>query len=137
MRPTRLLLVLALSTAFSLAFLCVVSPTPSATTCGESRALVPATDSPGAGMRIYLDPTTGQFSPEPVGPRPMEVPESLRNALSTSSQGLVSEESPYPGGGVMLRLGGRFQCAAVATVDEKGAVTTTFVTGAPDSPQKH
>jgi len=74
---------------------------------------------PDAGMIIYVDPSTGQIVPTPVGP-PIIFSPKTRDALSTSDKGLSVTRSPVPGGGVLLRLHGRFQHALFGTVDDQG-----------------
>ena len=72
------------------------------------------------GMRVYIDPKTGEFTKPPPGVAPTEVSPSLKDALSTSSEGLVETPSPAPGGGVMIDLQGRFRSPLTATRDAEG-----------------
>ncbi len=75
------------------------------------------------GMMIYVDPTTGAIVKEPApGTVPLTLTPELRNALSTSHQGLVEEVSPIPGGGIKLDLQGRFQNPLMVTIDGEGRV---------------
>jgi len=71
------------------------------------------------GMIIYVDPSTGQIVPTPVGP-PIIFSPKTRDALSTSDRGLSITRSRVPGGGILLRLHGRFQHALFGTVDDQG-----------------
>ncbi len=75
-----------------------------------------------AGHRIYIDPMTGQLIPGPELERSEPIPLSARerNAMSTSSRGLVEEY--HPDGSVSVNLQGRFQSAIFATVDKEGKV---------------
>jgi hypothetical protein len=75
-----------------------------------------------AGMKVYIDPATGEFlegPPEPVIAEPVK---DINSPLSTSSEGLQEVAAPV-GGGVMVDLKGRFQQRARATVDDSGNVT--------------
>jgi len=75
-----------------------------------------------AGMKVYIDPATGEFlegPPEPVIAEPVK---DINSPLSTSSEGLREVAAPV-GGGVMVDLKGRFQQRARATVDDSGNVT--------------
>src|SRR6266849_5933634 len=75
------------------------------------------------GMTIYVDPKTGAIVKEPApGTVPLTLTPQLRNALSTSHQGLVEEVSPIPGGGIKLDLQGRFQNPLMVTIDGEGKV---------------
>jgi hypothetical protein len=76
----------------------------------------PATNVPSssAGMKVYIDPETGELLEQPPAgaePLPTEAP-------STPSQELEQVESPVPGGGVMVR--GRFQTPLEATIGPEG-----------------
>jgi hypothetical protein len=79
------------------------------------------------GMRVYIDPVTGEFVNGPVEKSPVDLPEQLKSALSTSAEGLKVE--PAPGGGIMVNLQGRFQHASIATIDAQGNVTSECETG--------
>ena len=76
-----------------------------------------------AGMLIYIDPQTGQLLKGPApGSIPLQLSPSLRNALSTSHQGLVAVPSSVPGGGVKVDLQGRFLSPLITTIDANGKV---------------
>jgi len=74
-----------------------------------------------AGMRIYRDPATGEFTTPPPGAAIL--PPASR-ALGTSAEGLVETPGTGAAGGVTIDLGGRFRSAVSATADDAGAVTT-------------
>lgn len=81
-----------------------------------------------AGMTIHIDPRTGARLPEPAaGSVPLPLSPQLRDALSTSHQGLVEVPSPVPGGGVKLDLQGRFQSPLVVTIDADGKTRTRHI----------
>lgn len=72
-----------------------------------AQAPVPAAPpSATAGMVVGLDPETGQLGPATAEQRLQLFPEEA-NMISRSTEGLV--ETPIPGGGFLLDLGGRFQ----------------------------
>jgi hypothetical protein len=76
-----------------------------------------------AGMKIYIDPQTGAIRPDPApGTAPLELTPQLRDAFSTSHQGLSEVQSSVPGGGFKLDLQGRFQSPLVVTIDADGKV---------------
>jgi hypothetical protein len=84
-----------------------------------------------AGYIVHIDPEMGipaDASPDAV---PVVFDEELRNALSTSSEGLVEVPSPVPGGGIMVDLEGRFQNTFVAAVDESGRVGASCTSSLP------
>jgi hypothetical protein len=94
------------------------------------RTASPAGESPAvsaAGYVVHIDPVTGRLASTPQGAAPAMFDEEMLNRLSTSSEGLVVQPSPVPGGGVMVDLQGRFQNAFVATVDDSGRVDATCV----------
>jgi hypothetical protein len=66
------------------------------------------------GMRVYIDPKTG----EPTTPPPGAAVEAAPAVQQRSGEGLVEE--PAPGGGVMMDLKGRFKTPLGVTVDPDG-----------------
>jgi len=107
-----------------LASLLVVSGLALAAHAGEPLPAPAAGAAPAApGMTIHIDPKTGAIVDEPApGTVPLPLTPQLRNALSTSHQGLVEEVSPVPGGGVKLDLQGRFHNPLAVTIDGEGKV---------------
>jgi hypothetical protein len=74
-------------------------------------------------MMIYVDPQTGALRKEAApGTVPLQLTPELRNAISTSHQGLVEVPSPVPDGGVTVDLQGRFQSPLFATIDANGQI---------------
>jgi hypothetical protein len=85
-------------------------------------------------MKIYIDPQIGAILREPApGTAPLQLSPELRNALSTSHQGLVEAPSSVPGGGVKVDLQGRFQSPLVVTIDSSGKVKMQHL-GEPPEP---
>jgi hypothetical protein len=97
---------------------------------GESQ---PAAAPEGAaGMTIHVDPQTGAILKEPApGTVPLQLTPQLRNALSTSHQGLVERPSSVAGGGIKLDLQGRFQNPLIVTIDADGKLTMQHLDEAP------
>ena len=77
-----------------------------------------ASPPPRAGMKAHVDPATGRLVPEPVVPEPSRLPAPMPPAV----------EEPAPGGGMMVRLNGRFMSDLVATVNPDGTVRMDRVT---------
>ncbi|MBI3796820.1 MAG: hypothetical protein HY268_07620, partial [Deltaproteobacteria bacterium] len=103
------------------------------TTVGEKQGKKTAYSPEGAaGMRVYVDPNTGEILKPPVG-APAETPESLEKAFSTSSESLVETPSPVPGGGVILDLQGRFRSPLVATQGADGKISIEHLPVTPGS----
>ncbi len=72
------------------------------------------------GLRVYVDPVTGEFgAPPPWAARPDEAL-APQAAYSTSHEGLVETPSPVPGGGVMVDLQGRFRNPVTLMLDADG-----------------
>lgn len=95
---------------------------------GGETAKAPTTDAPvraAAGYVVHIDPETGEFVAPTQNTVSVELDEWMRNALSTSSEGLKVVPSPVPGGGMMVDLQGRFQNTFVAVVDESDHVAAT------------
>ncbi|MFH1754902.1 MAG: hypothetical protein ABIA59_04290 [Candidatus Latescibacterota bacterium] len=85
----------------------------------RTQALDPGT----AGMRVYIDPATGEFLQEPPQPVISDAGKDINDPFSTSTEGLKQVPAPV-GGGVMVDLQGRFRQIVSAAVDDSGAVTT-------------
>jgi hypothetical protein len=88
------------------------------------------------GMKVYIDPKTGEFTKPPAGVSPGEAAAPLKDALSTSSEGLEATPSPVPGGGVMIDLKGRFRTPSTATRDAEGKLTIEHQRKPSDSGEK-
>ena len=89
---------------------------------------------PGAaGIRVYLDPETGEVLDRPTDPLTERL---LDERLSTYSADLLEEA--LPDGGYRVDLRGRFQSAVVATIDpETDEVTIDCISPAPTDEAGH
>jgi hypothetical protein len=87
-------------------------------------------------MRIYRDPQTGERGVPPAGTPSARELESLGEAFSTSSQGLVETPSPVPGGGVKVDLHGRFRSPLVATHRADGKCSIQHQSQAPGASER-
>lgn len=84
------------------------------------------------GYRVSIDPATGELK-DTVDPVDMkDLPESLQNALSTSSEGLTERPTNSPAGGMMIDLQGRFQNTSVARIDADGTLEAPCLTNEND-----
>ncbi len=88
---------------------------------------------PAAGLRAFVDPRTGSLVvPTPAKARNLELSPALRQAFSTSSEGLT--EVTLPGGTVKVHLEGRFMSATFATIGEDATVRVSHGLGATATP---
>ncbi len=96
-------------------------------------ALVPVpSDDPWAepqgapGMRVYIDPETGQFGvPPPEAAPPEAGPEAALQlqSLSTPSEELVEVPGTTDAGGFTVELNGQFQMDLTVTPDADGKIS--------------
>lgn len=85
------------------------------------------------GMSVYIDPQTGKFLSAPApGQEILTINSEMQNATSTSSEGLIEEKSPIPGGGIMMDLKGRFQSPLVITQDPSGKLQSQHLNDIPN-----
>jgi hypothetical protein len=85
-------------------------------------------------MMIHIDPQNGAILKEPApGTVPLQLTPALRNAFSTSHQGLVEVPSAVPGAGVKVDLRGRFQSPLLVTIDANGKARMQHLDEIPDS----
>jgi hypothetical protein len=73
-----------------------------------------------SGFVVHIDPTTGEFLPEP--PPDGITPLGAEAAKAPAPQ-FRAVPSPVLGGGVMVDLQGQFQTPLVATIDADGKLT--------------
>ena len=74
-----------------------------------------------AGLRVYKDPQTGDFTQPPVDASTTTAPPE--RSFSRSHEGLTAVYSDVPGGGIRLDLQGRFRSHFIATKDADGKVS--------------
>jgi len=105
----------------SAATMVVLSPgdsTESTTAAVSSNGI----SSPGtAGMRVYLDPETGEVAADVPPNAAIELDGALENALRHDDEGLVVET--HANGAMSLNLQERYQDASVVRIDENGKMT--------------
>lgn len=82
-----------------------------------------------AGIVVHIDPTTGEFLPEPPATGVAQPPAT--EAAKAPFPELYEVASPTPGGGVMIDLKGRFRTPLVATIDAEGKVTLKHESNVP------
>ena len=92
-------------------------------TARSSDAAQPDTAASGraSGLVAHIDPTTGEFLPDPPADR--VAPPRAAEAAKASAPQLYEVPSPTPGGGVMIDLQDQFQTPLAATMDADGKVT--------------
>ena len=87
-----------------------------------------------AGIVVHIDPTTGEFLPEPPATGVAEPPAA--GAAKAPLPELYEVASPTPGGGVMIDLKGHFRTPLVATMDADGKVTLKHESKVPAGTEK-
>jgi len=85
---------------------------------GQAVQDTPAAPAADAGLKVYLDPETGEFLEEPL-PGQADAA-GAGNSRQAERAPLVEEPSPVEGGGTMIRLDDRFHAEFRATVDADG-----------------
>lgn len=108
----------SLKTSALLAVLSSVCIGAQAAGTGDMATPSPAANAPsaGPGMKVYIDPETGEFLEQPPkGAEPAEPMVTPSVALPEPEQ----VESPEPGGGVMVDVKGRFQTPMTVTIDPR------------------
>lgn len=118
MRIDRRVGVIALLLVVSAAAIAVLSPGSS--TQSSTIAAVQSNHSFDAGMKVYLDPETGDVTSAPqADPNAVfELNAAEEAALSQDSDGLSVEK--HADGAVSINLQGRFQSASFVRIDENG-----------------
>jgi len=74
----------------------------------------------GSGLRVHIDPLTGELLAEPPPGSQTDVAASLKSI----GPKLVEEPSPVAGGGTMIRLDDRFRADFRAEVGPDGKLVT-------------
>lgn len=75
-----------------------------------------------AGMRVYVDPQTGELVSSPVTAEQRQQASAADAAFNQDNTDLVPVR--MPDGSIMVDLQGRFQQATVATVQPDGSIRT-------------
>jgi len=74
----------------------------------------------GSGLRVHIDPRTGELLDEP----PPGSETDVGTGLKSTGPALVEEPSPVAGGGTMIRLDDRFRADFRAEVGPDGKLVT-------------
>ncbi len=82
-----------------------------------------------AGQILNVDPVTGKIVDTP-SQSIRALQDAMGSALSTSDDGLVAQNSPVAGGGVVVNLQGRFQNAVTAVIGANGVLQAPCIAGA-------
>ncbi|HEX6790393.1 MAG TPA: hypothetical protein VF247_03705 [Candidatus Krumholzibacteria bacterium] len=79
--------------------------------------MAPASD----GMRVYLDPETGDMTAQPTDAAVAELDAALANTLRADDEGLTVEH--HPDGSLSLDLQGRYGDVTMVRIGENGVQT--------------
>jgi hypothetical protein len=88
------------------------------------------------GLKIYIDPKTGEISKPAPKPAPVQPQQKRFEAATDSSTELRETPSPRPGGGVMVDLKGRFRSSLTATRGADGKLFLQHGSQTPTSSEK-
>lgn len=116
MRPHKRVGVVFLLLVVTAATIALMSPgrsTESAATVSND-GIAPGT----AGMRVFLDPETGDVLSEPDANAVIELDAELENALRRDTVGLPTVK--HANGAESIELDGRYQEASIVRIDENG-----------------
>ncbi len=72
------------------------------------------------GLVVHIDPTTGEFLPEPAADG---VTTQAADTAKAPVRQLKAVPSPTLGGGIMIDLQGQFQTPLIVTIDADGKLT--------------
>ena len=75
------------------------------------------------GMRIYLDPETGEVTSQPPGSAAAQSQKQALQAIKPAITELYETASPTPGGGFMIELKDQFRSPLAATLGGDGKVS--------------
>ncbi len=95
----------------------------------------PAVPQGAAGMRVWIDPETGEFGvPPPEAAPPEALPEAALQfqSLSSPSEELVEVPGTTEAGGFTVELNGQFQRDLTVTPDADGKISIRCVDDARD-----
>jgi len=119
MRMNRRVGVIALLLVVSAAAIAVLSPGRS--TQSTTTATVQSNDNSTAGMRVYLDPETGEVTGTPPASAVIELDAEMQYTLRHDDEGLVMVK--HANGATSLDLQGRYGDVSVVRIDENGKAT--------------
>ena len=133
MRTSRRVGVVAFLLLVTAAAIAVLSPGSNQSNASMTPTVAPA----GDGMRVYLDPETGEPGAQPSA-AVVELNPELENALRHDDEGLT--QVTHPNGAVSMNLEGRYEEATVVHIDANGKriiCTDNMhnVTNAPSAPE--
>jgi len=74
-----------------------------------------------AGMKVYLDPETGELQAGPAAAAQNELDVDTQNAVRRDTEGLTLVR--HANGAVSMDLQGRYQSVATIRIDENGVAT--------------
>lgn len=115
MRPHKRVGVVFLLLVVAAATIAVLSPGRSTEVATVSNdGIAPGT----SGMRVFLDPETGETLSEPAPNAVIQLDAELENALRRDTEGLPTTR--HANGAESIELDGRYQEATVVRVDENG-----------------
>ena len=114
MRTSRRVGVVSFLLVITAAAIAVLAPGSSTPTVSSTPNVAPA----GDGMRVYLDPETGEPGAQPEASAVVELSPEMENALRHDDEGLV--QVSHPNGAVSMDLQGRYTEATVVRVDANG-----------------
>src|SRR5688572_18051330 len=92
---------------------------PSGSTEVSTVAVTSDTSAPGTnGLRVFLDPETGETLAAPDPSAVFELDPEVENALRKDTEGLVNVT--HPNGAVSIELDERYQEASIVVIGENG-----------------
>jgi len=74
-----------------------------------------------AGLRVYLDPETGDLQAGPAAVADIELDADTQNAVRRDTEGL--EMVRHANGAISMNLQGRYESVAMVRIDENGVAT--------------
>lgn len=88
------------------------------TLCAGASAATAESGNPSSGLRVYVDPATGQLAPAPAQETPdAQVPRGFKRATTAAPR---IEAGTTPSGGVLIQLENRFVSDATVTIGPDG-----------------
>ena len=84
------------------------------------------------GMRIYLDPGTGEVTTQPPGSAATQSQKQALQTIKPAVTELYETASPTPGGGLMIELKEQFRSPLAASVGADGKVSLKHQSEVPE-----